>query len=255
MRIERGPLMKKLALLALAALVALPALGAEEMVKFKSGEDEGSAMLVTPASKGPSPAVIVIQEWWGLNDWVKDQARALAKEGYVALAVDLYRGKLASKQEDAHQFMMGMPDERAMSDLKGAFAYLAGRADVKKDRIGSVGWCMGGKYSLKLAVAEPKLAAAVVYYGAPPTKVSDIAAIKAPVLGNFGGADEGPHPDQVKSFEAALKAAGKSADIKIYDGAGHAFANVNNPWGGYREAAAKDAWTRTTAFLAAHLKQ
>lgn len=247
--------MKTLALLGLAALVALPAAAAEEMVKFKSGADEGSGLLVTPAGQGPSPAVVVIQEWWGLNDWVKDQARALAKEGYVALAVDLYRGKLATNQEDAHQLMMGMPDDRAMSDLKGAFAYLAGRADVRKDRIGSVGWCMGGKYSLKLAVAEPTLAAAVVYYGAPPTTAADIAAIKAPILGNFGGADEGPHPDQVKAFEAALKAAGKSADIKLYPGAGHAFANVNNPWGGYREAAAKDAWARTTAFFAAQLKK
>jgi carboxymethylenebutenolidase len=247
--------MKTLALLVLAALVALSAASAEEMVKFKSGADEGSGLLVTPAGQGPSPAVVVIQEWWGLNDWVKDQARALAKEGYVALAVDLYRGKLATNQEDAHQLMMGMPDDRAMSDLKGAFAYLAGRADVRKDRIGSVGWCMGGKYSLKLAVAEPTLAAAVVYYGAPPTTAADIAAIKAPILGNFGGADEGPHPDQVKAFEAALKAAGKSADIKLYPGAGHAFANVNNPWGGYREAAAKDAWARTTAFFAAQLKK
>jgi carboxymethylenebutenolidase len=247
--------MKTLALLALALLPASPAAAAEEMVKFKSGTDEGSGLLVTPAGKGPSPAVIVIQEWWGLNDWVKDQARALAKEGYVALAVDLYRGKVTAKQEDAHQYMMGLPDERAMADLKGAFAFLEARSDVRKDRIGSIGWCMGGKYSLKLAVAEAKLAAAVVYYGAPPTKASDIAAIHAPILGNFGGADEGPHPDQVKAFEAALKAAGKSADIKIYDGAGHAFANVNNPWGGYREPAAKDAWARTTAFLAAQLKK
>jgi carboxymethylenebutenolidase len=247
--------MKTLAFLALAALVALPAGAAEETVKFKSGADEGSGLLVTPAGKGPSPGVIVIQEWWGLNDWVKDQARALAKEGYVALAVDLYRGKVATKQEDAHQFMMGLPEERAMSDLKGAFAYLAGRPDVRKDRIGSIGWCMGGKYSLKLAVAEPKLKAAVVYYGAPPTAASDIAAIKAPILGSFGGADEGPSPAQVKAFEAALKAAGKSADIKIYEGAGHAFANVDNPWGGYREPAAKDAWARTTAFFAAQLKK
>src|SRR5262245_5213201 len=246
--------MKTLALL-LAAALAPAALAAEETVKFKSGQDEGSGLLVTPAAKGPAPAVVVIQEWWGLNDWVKDQARALAKDGYVALAVDLYRGKVTAKQEEAHQYMMGLPDERAMNDLKGAFAYLAGRADVNKARIGSIGWCMGGKYSLKLAVTEPTLAAAVVYYGAPPTSATDIAAIKAPILGNFGAADEGPSPDQVKAFETALKAAGKSADIKIYEGAGHAFANVNNPWGGYREAAAKDAWARSTAFLATHLKK
>jgi carboxymethylenebutenolidase len=228
---------------------------AEETVQYKSGAEMASAILVTPEGKGPHPGVIVIQEWWGLNDWVKDQARALAKEGYVALAVDLYRGKVATKQEDAHQFMMGLPEERGLSDLQGGFAFLAARPDVQKDRIGSVGWCMGGKYSLKLAVNEPRLAAAVAYYGAPPTKDEDIAKIKAPVLGNYGGDDQGPAPDQVKAFEAAMKKAGKSIDVKIYEGAGHAFANVNNPWGGYREPAAKDAWTRTVAFLAANLQK
>jgi carboxymethylenebutenolidase len=247
--------LKRLAFALLLAL-ALPALAAEQSVKFKSaGADEGSGFLVTPEGKGPFPALVVIQEWWGLNDWVKDQARALAKEGYVALAVDLYRGKVTADKDMAHQFMMGMPDERAMADLKGAFAFLGARADVKKDRIGSIGWCMGGKYSGKLAVAEPQLAAAVIYYGAPPTSTTDIAAIKAPILGNYGGDDQGPAPDQVKAFDAALKQAGKSGDLKIYEGAGHAFANVNNPWGGYREAAAKDAWARSVAFLAKNLKK
>jgi carboxymethylenebutenolidase len=169
--------------------------------------------------------------------------------------VDLYRGKVATKQEDAHQFMMGLPEERGVSDLMGGFAFLAARADVRKERIGSVGWCMGGGYSLKLAVNEPRLAAAVAYYGAPPTKDGDIAKIKAPILGNYGGDDQGPAPDQVKAFEAAMKKAGKSIDVKIYEGAGHAFANVNNPWGGYREAAAKDAWARTVAFFATQLKK
>jgi carboxymethylenebutenolidase len=210
---------------------------------------------VIPDGKGPFPAVVVIQEWWGLNDWVKDQARRLAKDGYVALAVDLYRGKVATKQEDAHQYMMGLPDERAAADLAGAFATLAARADVKKDRIGSIGWCMGGKWSLRVAMNEPTLAAAVVYYGAMPTKPEEIARIKAPVLGNFGGDDQGPAPDQVKAFEAAMKAAGKNVDLKIYEGAGHAFANVNNPWGGYREAAAQDAGARSSAFLAKYLKK
>jgi carboxymethylenebutenolidase len=248
--------MKKLALFAFI-LVTLrgTAWAAEETVRYKSGADEASALLVTPEGKGPFPGVVVIQEWWGLNDWVKDQARALAKEGYVALAVDLYRGKVATKQEDAHQFMMGLPQDRALSDLVGGVAFLSARPDVRKDRIGSLGWCMGGMYSLKLAVNEPKLAAVVAYYGAPPTKDDDIAKIKAPVLGNYGGDDQGPAPDQVKAFEAAMKKAGKAIDVKIYDGAGHAFANVNNPWGGYREAAAKDAWARTLAFFAANLKK
>ena len=247
--------MNRLALTALLLLLAaIPARAGEEMVTFKSGNEDASGLLVAPAGKGPFPAVLVIQEWWGLNDWVKDQARALAREGYLALAVDLYRGKVATKQEDAHQLMMGAPPDRILRDLKAAHAFLAARPNVKKDRIGAIGWCMGGRWSLALATEIPTLAAVVAYYGAPPTDSAAIAAIKAPVLGNFGGEDKGPSPDQVRAFEDAMKNAGKSVDIKIYEGAGHAFANVNNPWGGYREAAAKDAWLRTTAFLARHLK-
>ena len=97
--------------------------------------------------------------------------------------------------------------------------------------------------------------AAVAYYGAPPTDDAAIARIKAPVLGNYGADDKGPSPDQVKAFEAAMKSAGKAVDAKIYEGAPHGFANPNNPWKGYREAAAKDAWARTTAFFAQHLKK
>jgi carboxymethylenebutenolidase len=248
--------MKKLASVTLLLiLAATTARAAEETIAFKSGDENGSGFLVTPAGKGPFPAVVVIQEWWGLNAWVKDQARALAREGYVALAVDLYRGKVTASQEEAHQLMMGAPSDRILRDLKAAHALLQARADVKKGRIASIGWCMGGRWSLALATEIPTLAAAVAYYGAPPTEPAAIAAIKAPVLGNYGAEDKGPSPDQVKAFEAAMKTAGKSIDVKIYDGAGHAFANVNNPWGGYREPAARDAWARTTAFLAANLKK
>ena len=243
-----------LAALVLAALAA-PVFAAEETVSFPSGAEKASGLLVTPTGKGPFPAVIVIQEWWGLDNWVKDQARALAREGYVALAVDLYRGKVTSNPDEAHQLMNGLAPDRALRDLKAALTYLQGRPDVKRDRIGSIGWCMGGRYSLALATEEPRLAAAVAYYGAPPTDPAAIARIKAPVLGNFGGDDKGPSPEQVKAFEAAMKAAGKAVDLKIYEGAPHAFANVNNPWKGYREAAARDAWARTTAFFAQHLKK
>ena len=239
-----------LALLAGAGAVS----AAEQAVTWKSGDEQAAGLLVTPEGRGPFPAAIVIQEWWGLNDWVKDQARALAKEGYAALAVDLYRGKVATQQEDAHQLMMGLSPDRALRDLRGAFAYLQSRSDVRKDRIGSVGWCMGGRYALVLATEEPALAAAVVYYGAPPTDQLAIGRINAPVLGHFGGEDKGPSPEQVRLFEDLMKKAGKPIDVKIYPGAGHAFANVNNPWGGYRKEAAEDAWARTKAFLAKHLK-
>ena len=247
--------MKRLFMLGLVFLAGAGVVPAgEATVSYKSGDESVSSFLVAPEGKGPFPAVIVIQEWWGLNAWIKDQARALAKEGYAALAVDLYRGKVADKQEEAHQLMMGAPPDRIARDLKAAYAWLQARADVKKGRIGAIGWCMGGRYTLDLATKEPGLAAAVAYYGAPPTDAAAIAAIKAPVLGNFGGDDKGPAPDQVKAFEAAMKKAGKTVDVKVYEGAGHAFANVDNPWGGYREAAAKDAWSRTTAFLAKYLK-
>ena len=247
--------MRKIWALALLALLAAAAASAgEQTVSFKSGDEQASGLLVTPEGKGPFPAAIAVQEWWGLNVWVKDQARALAKEGYVALAVDLYRGKVAAKQEEAHQLMMGMPPDRAMRDLQGAFAWLQAQASVRKDRIGVIGWCMGGGYTLRLATVEPKLAVAVAYYGTPPTDPAAIAAIRAPVMGNFGAEDKGPTPEQARVFEQALKKAGKTIDVKVYPGAGHAFANVNNPWGGYRKEAAEDAWARTTAFLARHLK-
>jgi carboxymethylenebutenolidase len=248
--------MKRVWACAVLALLAAGVAGAaEQPVTFKSGEDKAMGVLVTPEGKGPFPAVVVIQEWWGLNDWVKEQARALARQGYVALAVDLYRGKVADKQEEAHQLMMGTPRDRALGDLQGAYAFLQGRPDVRKDRIGAIGWCMGGGYALQLATVEPTLAAAVAYYGTPPTDAKAIAAIKAPVMGNYGGEDKGPSPEQVKAFEDTMKKAGKTVDVKIYPGAGHAFANVNNPWKGYRKEAADDAWQRTTAFFAKYLKK
>jgi carboxymethylenebutenolidase len=242
--------------LALAvAMLALPAAAAEQKVSFPSGGDTVSGLLFTPDKGGPSPGVLVIHEWWGLDEWIKDQARALAKEGYAALAVDLYRGKVTDKQEEAHQLMMGTPRDRAIRDLKAAYAFLQGRPEVRKDRIGVIGWCMGGRYAMELATQEPGLDAVVAYYGAPPSDAAAIAKIQAPVLGNYGAEDKGPSPDQVKAFEKAMKGAGKTVDVKIYEGAGHAFANVNNPWKGYREAAAKDAWSRTVAFFGRHLRK
>src|SRR5258708_24789714 len=220
---------KILALLVAAGLLAVTAPAAEQTVSYKSGEEQVSGFLALPEGKGPFPAVVAIQEWWGLNDWVKDQARAMANQGYVALAVDLYRGKVAAQQEEAHQLMMGAPPDRILRDLKAALAFLRARPDVKKERVGSIGWCMGGRWSLALAVEDPGLAAAVAYYGAPPTDAAAIAKIKAPILGNFGADDKGPSPDQVHAFETAMKAAGNSIDATIHDGAGHALANRNHP--------------------------
>src|ERR1700692_1174317 len=220
----------------------------------KSGADTVSGMLYTPAGKGPFPAIIVIHEYWGLNDWVKDQASKLADEGYEALAIDLYRGKVATTPDMAHELMRGVPEDRARRDLHAAFEFLQSQANVKKNRIAAIGWCMGGGYSLDVALQEPTLAADVINYGHLATDPDALQKINAPILGLFGGQDRGITPDDVHKFEAAMKQARKVIDVKIYDDAGHAFENPNNK-AGYRADDAADAWKRTVSFLAENLKK
>jgi len=223
-----------------------------ETVSYTSGSDTVSGYLALPESGGKHPALIVIHEWWGLNDWVKEQTQKYAEQGYVALAVDLYRGKVAATPDDAHILSRGLPDDRGLRDLEAAFAYLSGRPDVNPGKIGSIGWCMGGGWSIKLAEDQPKLAACVVNYGSLPTDPAIIAKIHAPVQGNFGADDQGIPPAAVHAFEAAMTASGKSTDIKIYDGAGHAFQNPSNKQG-YRAEATADASQRISAFFQNYL--
>ena len=247
--------MKKILLVALAVLLAASALAADgKSVSYKSGDETVQGILYTPAGKGPFPALIVIHEWWGLNDWVKDQASKLSDQGYVTLAVDLYRGKVATTPDMAHEIMRGVPEDRAKRDLHAAFEFLASQSDVKKDRIGSIGWCMGGGYSLDVALQEPTLAATVINYGHLATDTEALKKINAPILGLFGAQDHGITPDDVKKFGAILDQLGKKIDVTIYPDAGHAFENPNNK-DGYRAADAANAWNRTVAFLAANLKK
>jgi carboxymethylenebutenolidase len=219
-----------------------------QTVTYKSGTENVDGYLALPVGGGRHPAIILIHEWWGLNDWVKDQAKQFAADGYVALAVDLYRGQVGTTPDEAHILMRGLPDDRGLRDLESAFAYLASRPDVEANKIGSIGWCMGGGWSIKLAEDQPKLAAFVVNYGPLPTDPAIIAKIKAPMLGNFGADDKGIPPESVRAFDAAMKADGKRPDIKIYEGAGHAFQNPNNK-DGYRKEATEDADKRITSFF------
>jgi carboxymethylenebutenolidase len=223
-------------------------------VTYKSGDETVQGILYTPAGKAPFPAIIVIHEYWGLNDWVKEQASKLSDLGYVTLAIDLYRGKVATTPDVAHEIMRGVPEDRAKRDLHAAFEFLASQPNVRKDRIGSIGWCMGGGYSLDVALQEPALAADVINYGHLATDPEALKKINAPILGSFGGQDRGITPDDVHKFEATLKQLGKQVDVKIYDDAGHAFENPNNK-DGYRAADAADAWKRTVDFLAMTLKK
>jgi len=242
-------------LLWLAVSLSLPAFASDgKSVTYKSGDESVGGMLYTPPGRGPFPGLIVIHEWWGLNDWVKEQASKFADEGYIALAVDLYRGKVADTPDLAHELARGLPQDRAARDLRAAFEYLASQPNVKKDRIGSIGWCMGGGYSLDVALLEPRLAATVINYGHLATDPTELKKINAAILGSFGGQDRGIPPDDVKKFQQALEQLGKKVDIKIYPEAGHGFENPNNK-PAYRADDAADAGKRTLDFLSQTLKK
>src|SRR5437899_1980963 len=137
--------MRKLIVILLTLACAYSCFAAEgKSVSYKSGDENVQGMLYTPAGKGPFPAIIVIHEWWGLNDWVKEQASKLSDQGYVALAVDLYRGKVASTPDEAHELMRGVPEDRAKRDLHPASEFVASQHPGDRGRIDAIGWCMGG---------------------------------------------------------------------------------------------------------------
>src|SRR5262249_183979 len=146
---------------------------------------------------GKHPAVIVVHEWWGLNDWVKEQAEKLAGEGYMSLAVDLYDGKTAADPKEGRGLSRTGSRGKAPKDLKAAFDYLAGGPDVKPDNTGVIGWGTGGGLAIQFAAHEPRLKACVVNYGALPTDPGDLQNIGAAVLGNFGALDRGITPEDV----------------------------------------------------------
>jgi len=248
--------MKKLGLIAIILLFANMAFAAEgKDVTYKSGDEMVHGILYTPANaKAKMPAIVVIHEWWGLNDWVKQQAAKFADEGYITLAIDLYRGKVATSADEAHELMRGLPEDRAVRDLKAAMDFLQKQKNVDPARIGSIGWCMGGGYSLAMALVEPRLRATVINYGRLVTDDKALQGINAAILGIFGAQDRGIPVESVKKFEAQLKKLNKRVEIKIYDDAGHAFENPNNK-DGYKPQDAAEAWRLQTQFFASWLKK
>ena len=209
--------------------------------------------LAVPEGVENPPGLVVIHEWWGLNDNIRQMADRLAGEGYAALAVDLYEGRSASEPEQARQIMQSaMEDEaRIRENLRAAHDYLT--SELGSPRTGVLGWCFGGGWSLQTALAIPALDAAVIYYGRVETSRETLQKLETPLLGHFGGEDQGIPIESVRELESTLAELEKNATIHVYEGAGHAFAN---PSGSRYEAdAAETAWERTLEFLAEHLKR
>jgi carboxymethylenebutenolidase len=221
------------------------------LIEFEADGEKVGAYLARPAGGGAPPGVVVIHEWWGLNDQIKGVADRFASIGYVALVPDLYRGKVPADAGLAHELMRGLSENRAIGIIKGAASYLRTIDGAKDRRIGTVGFCMGGRLSLAAAIRGVDVQATVVFYGSVETTEEAVAPIRTPVLGIFGADDRGIPVEDVKKFEAAMKAAGKEVTIIIYPELGHAFFNEQRP--SYDKTMAMDAWYRTKDFLGKHL--
>jgi carboxymethylenebutenolidase len=203
------------------------------------------------------PAVVMIHEWWGLNENIKNMAETLAKEGYVVLAVDLYNGQVANTTESAQNLVSKVRENpsESINNLQHAVRYLASLENVNSSKIASLGWCFGGGQSLQLALnTEPEypLAATIIYYGNLVSDQESISKIKWPVLGIFGDQDKSISVESVKQFEEALNKNGITNEIYIYKGVGHAFANPSGD--NYAPQATQDAWEKTVSFLKKYLK-
>jgi carboxymethylenebutenolidase len=219
------------------------------LVEFAANGKKCQGYLSMPVS-GKGPGVIVIQEWWGLVGHIKSVADRFAAEGYVALAPDLYHGESTKSPDDAGKLMMALQIDQTEKDLRGAVEFLAEKCGGEK--IGVVGFCMGGQLALFAASKNDRIGACVDFYGVHPNVKPDYGALSAPVLGLFAEKDGFVTPEVVRELEAALKEKGVSTDFHVYPGVEHAFFNDEREV--YDEAAASDAWRRVKAFFAEHLK-
>jgi carboxymethylenebutenolidase len=219
------------------------------MVDLKVAGETSAAYVARPKDKAKG-ALLVIQEWWGLNDWVKSMADQLADQGYLALAVDLYKGKSTSDPKEARALMQAKDEKWGDAAEEAGLEWL--KANSGGVKVATIGWCMGGGESLKASLNDPKdVSATVVFYGAPIVDVAKLKTLPGPLLGIWGNQDKSITPEIVAAFDKALTEAGVKHEFHAYD-AGHGFANPSS--GAYSSEAAKDAWQKTLAFLKANLQ-
>jgi carboxymethylenebutenolidase len=217
-------------------------------IEFPTSDGSAPGYLAVPAGEH-GPAIIVLQEWWGLDEHIRSLCDRFAAEGFYALAPDLYRGETAAQPSEAEQKMMAMSMDQAEKDMCGAAAYLASQPGVDGSGVGAVGFCLGGGLAIWAAANCPNIAAAVSYYYVMPHGKPDFSKIEGPVLGHFGTADEFIPLEDARILEAELTDAGVQTTFEYYDGAGHAFFNDTNRLGTYAPEHADASWQRTTSFL------
>jgi len=225
-----------------------------EMVAFPSNGGQAEGYLAVPEA-GSGPGVVVIQEWWGLNQQIKEVCDRYATEGFVALAPDLYRGKQTTQADEAGQLMMSLNIEQAAKDMAGAVVYLTSNEAVTSDGVGVVGFCMGGGLALWLGTLRPDAVKAVVsYYGIVPWPAAqpDYSKLQAAVQGHYAEDDDFADPESVRKLEEELTGLGKNVDFYTYPGVGHAFTNHHRP-DVFNEEDAETAWRRTIDFFRRHL--
>ena len=212
--------------------------------------NNSTGFLARPAESGKFPGVILIHEWWGLNDNIKDMARNLASHGYVVFAADLYAGQVATTSDGARQLLTTFDAEKGISNIQSVAEIL--RTDYGIERLATIGWCFGGTQSLNYALSGNKLDATIIYYGQLVTDKNKLSLIHWPVLGIFGGQDQNIPAKNVNEFESALNDIGVENEIHIYPNVGHAFANPSGE--NYAPQETKDAWQNTISFLEKHLQ-
>ena len=223
-----------------------------EMVRFSAGEGDAPGYLAVPGGEGPFPGVVVIQEFWGLVGHIKSVADRFAREGFVALAPDLYHGQVAVEPDDARKLAMSMQTDSALQDIQGAVDYLTGLPSVSPSRAGVVGFCMGGGLAARMSYQGRDVGAVVVFYGKAPLDEDTVPSISAPFLGLYGGEDHGIPMEAVNEWDRLMTEHNKPHEIVTYPGAGHAFFNEDRP-SVYNPEASEDAWQRTIVWLRRYL--
>jgi carboxymethylenebutenolidase len=217
------------------------------MIQFDAADDNKANAYFIPAKKKSNKWLIVIQEWWGLNDNIKMEADQYFKDlgDMNVIAVDMYDGKVAATPDSAMKLMRGADMNRMTAIIQGAIKHAGSKASIY-----SVGWCFGGMWSLQTAIlAGPQAKGSVMYYGRPETNMEKLKSIQCDIIGFFGNKDQAPSPAMVDAFEKNMKEAGKNLNVNRYD-AGHGFANPSNP--SFNAAAKTDSYAKAISFLKAH---